>query len=209
VAGYTEVHARFLESLAGFITVALRNGLNHRKIQRLNRQMRLLARTDQLTGLANRRALSEFLERTISYSRRHAQSFAVLFFDLDGFKPINDNWGHAAGDHVLTQLAQRLGAAVREHDLVARVGGDEFIAVALGVGDRANAEALAEKVLSAVAEPVVWLERELTVGASIGLALYPEHGASADILVTTADNAMYRAKNTGKHRFDWATKPGA
>src|SRR6185369_18005234 len=103
----------------GFIVVALKNALSHRKVKRLNKQVLRLAQFDPLTGLANRRLLSDYLKRTIALSQRRKRRFALFFLDLDGFKLVNDQWGHEAGDFVLAQLGKRLAEALRDSDLVA------------------------------------------------------------------------------------------
>lgn len=204
---YDEVHTRFLETLSGFIVVALGNALSHRKVRRLNRQILRLAQYDPLTGLANRRLLADYLKRTIALSQRRERKFALFFLDLDGFKPINDRWGHEAGDWVLARLGERFSAALRDSDLVARVGGDEFVVLALEVDQRPAIEAIAEKLIQAVTQPLDWNGNPITLGVSIGISLYPENALDADGLLNQADAAMYRVKKGGKNGWAFASWP--
>lgn len=161
-------------------------------------RIRYLALYDPLTGLANRSLLSEQLLRNINRARRERQRFALLFFDLDGFKQVNDSHGHDAGDALLSAIGQRLQARLRATDTGARIGGDEFVVLLETVAGEAAARLVAEQVQALVCEPVAWGEGLLQVSASIGLALYPDDGDTADTLLTHADNAMYCAKARGK-----------
>ena len=205
---FDELHCRFLETLAGFIVVALRNALSHRKVKRLNRQVLKLAHYDPLTGLANRRLLTDYLRRTIALSLRRNRKFALYFLDLDGFKPINDQWGHDAGDWVLRRLGERLRSTMRDSDLVARVGGDEFVALAVEVEQRPSIEAIAEKLSLAITEPLIWEDQTIELGVSIGIAIYPDSATDADTLLNRADGAMYQVKHTGKNSWAFAEEPG-
>ncbi len=207
VGAYDEVHSRFLETLGGFIVVALRNALSHRKVRRLNRQILRLAHYDPLTGLANRRLLADYLRRTIALTQRRHQKFALFFLDLDGFKPVNDQWGHEAGDRVLAQLGKRLSGVLRDSDLVARVGGDEFVALALGVDSRPSIEAIADKLEEAVTTPFHWDGHNIQLGASIGISVYPDSATDADSLMSRADSAMYRIKRSGKNAWGFDEDP--
>ncbi|GEO81196.1 bifunctional diguanylate cyclase/phosphodiesterase [Pararhodospirillum oryzae] len=155
--------------------------------------MAYLAHHDPLTGLANRRTFGERLAGEVSRTRRHDGVFALLYLDLDGFKPINDTHGHQAGDEVLRQVAARLGAAVRREDLVARLGGDEF-AVLLPDQGADEARKIAHKLHQAVTSPIPFQGGSLTVGVSVGIALYPRDGDSAEALLGWGDRAMYQAK---------------
>jgi len=202
---YDEIHSRFLETLSGFIVVALGNALSHRKVQRLNKQILRLAQYDPLTGLANRRLLADYLKRIIALSQRRERRFALYFLDLDGFKPVNDQWGHEAGDWVLAMLGKRFSAALRDSDLVARVGGDEFVVLAQEVDQRKAVEAIAEKLILAVTEPLVWQGHTIHISVSIGIALYPDNAVDADGLLNQADEAMYRVKRAGKNNWAFAS----
>jgi diguanylate cyclase (GGDEF)-like protein len=166
-------------------------------------QVRQLALHDPLTGLPNRRLLEESLSQTIRERSRDKNYSALILLDLDGFKPINDTFGHEAGDHVLCTVARRMRAALRDSDLCARLGGDEFVAVLEKVGDdevqsAAHALLVANKLLLAVSHPMSHNGNELSVGASIGLRLISACSADADALLREADVAMYEAKKAGR-----------
>jgi diguanylate cyclase (GGDEF)-like protein len=159
-------------------------------------RIRLLAGLDPLTLLPNRRQALRHLERLLERGRRNDSSFAVLTIDLDGFKPINDRFGHAAGDRLLEHIGARLNESVRVGDLVARMGGDEFLVI-LREEEKLAAAALLElarRIQSAIAQPVDVGRDSVAVRASIGLATFPEHGTDALSLLQRADEAMYRAK---------------
>ena len=159
------------------------------------------ANYDALTGLANRRLLSHRLEQMIADARRSPEIIALLFVDLDGFKAINDTYGHEAGDSVLRETARRLQAGTRDSDLVARLAGDEFLVVLRYLASREHAGAVAGKLVDALAWPHPFEDRELRVSASIGIGIYPDDADSAGELVKNADQAMYRAKEAGKHTY--------
>jgi len=155
---------------------------------------------DPLTGLANRVLLRDHLERALARQVRSRGTVALLFVDLDDFKRINDSYGHAAGDQILVQVAERLAGAVRAEDVVGRQSGDEF-AVLLGqVRDDDEAVALAERILGELRRPVQLGAWSISVGGSIGIALTAERGTAAEELLTQADAAMYAAKAAGKGR---------
>lgn len=154
-----------------------------------------IAGTDELTRLFNRRAFFEFLSRRIEEAEAAGRdALAVIYFDLNGFKPINDSHGHALGDRVLQTVGRRLLNATREGDFAARVGGDEFAVVLTSVSDISSAEQAAARLVSAVAGQIHLEGKDLTVGLSAGIALYPDHGRAAEPLVERADRAMYAAK---------------
>jgi diguanylate cyclase (GGDEF)-like protein/PAS domain S-box-containing protein len=155
---------------------------------------------DPLTGLQNRLAFGSRLEGKIATASLRGARLAVLFLDLDGFKVINDSLGHSAGDRVLQTLAKRLRTTVREGDLVCRFGGDEFT-ILLDIARPEDAEAVAQKVLAALAEPVVVEGQRLYVTGSLGVALYPEHGDDSEVLIRNADAAMYLAKDLGRNNY--------
>ena len=159
-----------------------------------------LAYHDGLTGLPNRRSFAERLDGLLALARQHHHPVALMFIDLDGFKAVNDTHGHAAGDLLLQAVAGRIQACLREGDLLFRMGGDEFTAVLARVVSADDAETVARRVLAAVAQPVTVAGAAATVGASIGIALYPTDAAAPDGLLRLADDAMYRAKAAGKGR---------
>jgi diguanylate cyclase (GGDEF)-like protein len=142
------------------------------------------------------------LEQAFTLARRHGMRAAVLFVDLDGFKPINDELGHAAGDEVLQLLARRMESVVRALDTVSRHGGDEFLVLLAELTQASDAQGIAKKMLAALAEPFVVQSRRLRLTASIGIALFPDDGADVVELVEHADAAMYRVKHRGGGGFE-------
>ncbi len=158
--------------------------------------LRHAAQHDALTGLPNRVLLAERLETALADGRRFGTATGLLMLDLDRFKDVNDTLGHESGDRVLAELAGRLAEAVRQDDVVGRIGGDEFAVVLPDAGDHATVEAVARRILDACAEPVSHGGMPLRVGASIGMVLAPEHGDEASLLLRRVDAAMYRAKES-------------
>lgn len=156
---------------------------------------------DPLTGLPNRRAFQEWWQQEVDGGS--PRPLAFLMVDLDGFKPINDTHGHALGDQVLCLTASRLQAAVREHDLVCRFGGDEFGVLLPVPGDRAQLDAICARIVATLNEPMVVGGVAVRVGASVGGCLYPEPAASKRELLQCADRALYRVKQTGKNGWGW------
>ncbi len=160
-----------------------------------------LALFDPLTGLSNRTRLREQLLMSMARSRRSGGVCALLMIDLDGFKAANDTHGHAVGDQLLTQVAKRLLATVRSTDTVARVGGDEFLIVLEAAGSMALAEIFADKLIGKLTQPFEVGNRAISIGASVGIAMYPAHAEEIDTLLQLADHAMYEAKRAGKGRW--------
>ncbi len=160
-----------------------------------------LATRDALTGLPNRMLLRDRLSLMIAHAGRQGASLAVLFVDLDGLKQVNDSFGHAAGDELLKEAARRLEAAMRECDTVGRVSGDEFVIVLGGLERLDFAEQVAQKVLEALAKPVVLAGKQACVTASVGISRYPADGHDAESLLGAADTAMYRAKQAGRNAY--------
>ncbi len=152
------------------------------------------ARYDELTGLPNRRLFQDRILSAIARCRRGQSRGALLFIDLDDFKRVNDEHGHLVGDQLLHAIARRITSCVREADTVARIGGDEFVALLENVADLAQAEAVAGKIRQVIATPLMLSGHTLQPHASIGIALYPEHGEVIDQLMRHADQAMYAAK---------------
>lgn len=159
---------------------------------------RRLAQFDPVTGLANRSEFFSRLNHAIQLAERKAQTLALLFIDLDRFKPINDAYGHATGDALLRQVGERLRGELRGTDLVARIGGDEFTVLLQGPIDSATAQQVAEKLCEAMATPFPLNDHPLSLSASIGVALYPAHGQNTEALTRAADEAMYHAKAAGR-----------
>ncbi|MGL6111960.1 MAG: diguanylate cyclase domain-containing protein, partial [Rubrivivax sp.] len=156
---------------------------------------------DPLTQLPNRMLLLDRCSHAMASAKRRGSRLALLFLDLDQFKPINDSLGHALGDEVLKTVAQRLSCAVREADTVSRYGGDEFLILLSDVSQPADAEVIAGKLIAAIAEPCRADGHVLQLSASIGISLYPDDGDDIDLLIRKADNAMYRAKRNGPGRY--------
>jgi diguanylate cyclase (GGDEF)-like protein/PAS domain S-box-containing protein len=155
-----------------------------------------LAHHDSLTGLPNRLLFNDRLGQAISLAKRDSHRFALLYLDLDRFKPVNDSLGHDAGDELLRTTAQRIRQQVRESDTVARVGGDEFTVILLDINSRENVAAVAEKIIASLAQPFQ-LERQkqsVDIGTSIGIAIYPDDAEDHQSLIKSADAAMYSAK---------------
>lgn len=163
-------------------------------------QLKFLAQRDALTGLYNRAYFSQRMQAVLDEATTDGHQVAVLFLDLDGFKKVNDTAGHEAGDHLLRIVAQRLSACVRQSDTLARLGGDEFVVLLDNVRSLGEAERLAQRIVGAIAQPFSTSGTEYYLGASIGIAVYPEHGSDAATLLRCADAAMYNAKQNGRNQ---------
>ncbi|MEW8028231.1 MAG: EAL domain-containing protein [Candidatus Thiodiazotropha sp.] len=173
--------------------------------KRAEAELEHIAHYDPLTGLPNRRLKTDRLRQAIAYSKRNATSVGVCYLDLDGFKPINDRFGHDSGDKILIEIARRLQGVLREEDTVSRIGGDEFVLILTNLTSMDECILVLDRVLEVIAEPIRLDDTALEVNASIGLTLYPEDDVDADILLRHADQAMYWAKEAGKncyHLFD-------
>lgn len=167
-----------------------------------NKELAYLALHDNLTKLSNRVLLEDRLTQAIRTAEREKRRFALMFMDLDGFKSVNDVYGHHVGDLLLIDVAQRIGARVRQQDTVARVGGDEFVVLAY-VDDPEDAGTLADALLEVVREPFMAGGHELRVSTSIGIAIYPGDGGNQHDLLTNADAAMYHAKGLGRNAYSF------
>ncbi|MCW8887555.1 MAG: GGDEF domain-containing protein, partial [Gammaproteobacteria bacterium] len=174
--------------------------LEERIAQRTQR-LSFLATHDVLTTLPNRTLFREQLTQSIKQSHRSKNYTAVFFMDLDGFKEINDRYGHDAGDKVLIEISRRIGETVREEDLFSRIGGDEFTIILNNLANREAALPIADKIIRVTNEPIISDELELRVGISIGISFYPDDGETTDQLVSLADDAMYQAKGSGKNSY--------
>jgi diguanylate cyclase (GGDEF)-like protein/PAS domain S-box-containing protein len=199
---WVQVNVSLVRDLAGKPQHLISQVIDVSERRLLQEKVEHLALHDPLTGLPNSRLLMDRLEQALASARRTRRTMGVMFMDLDGFKPVNDTYGHAAGDLVLKEFAARLGRVLRETDTVARVGGDEFVAVLGEVAGEAEAQRAAERVLAAVAIKFPLGDaREATLSASLGLALFPAHGEDAQSLLQRADTAMYQAKRSGKNAY--------
>lgn len=172
----------------------------HSELKKLYQQMAQHATHDSLTGLPNRMHFHDQLTEAISAAEREKQTFAVLYLDLDGFKTINDALGHAAGDQVIADTARRLEQCVRKHDMVARVGGDEFVVLLRDIG-AFDATRVAEKIIEVLSKPFMVAARTHHITTSIGVAHYPQDGTDVYALIHNADSAMYETKRSGKNGF--------
>jgi len=158
------------------------------------------ANSDPLTGLANRLSFNLQLSKAVARTDAGGTGLALLYLDLDGFKAVNDSHGHGIGDELLCRVAARLKKICRKTDVLARLGGDEFVMLLESGPKVKDTEAIAEKMVLHMAEPFFIEDRDITIGASIGIAYYPQHSSDAEHFLRNADNAMYAAKNTGKGR---------
>jgi diguanylate cyclase (GGDEF)-like protein/PAS domain S-box-containing protein len=169
--------------------------------EKISAELKFLANHDALTGLPSLRLCKDRLERSLIESRRSKKMTAVMFIDLDGFKVVNDTYGHEFGDVVLRTTAGRIKAVIREIDTVARIGGDEFIIIMSSVPDSEIVQRVAANLVEQVGQVIQVNQTEVSVGASLGIALYPEDGTTSEELIRRADSAMYQVKNTGKNNF--------
>ena len=171
------------------------------KLEKALEKVSTLANHDPLTGLPNLRLARERLLSAISLSQRKGWETAIMFIDLDGFKEVNDLHGHDFGDKVLQQVADRLVGGLRKSDTVARIGGDEFLVIQSEITNRSATAKVAEKIVLNISEPFLLEGIEICIGASIGIAIYPEHGEDTRILLKKADDAMYYSKRKGKNSY--------
>ncbi|EAR09097.1 GGDEF domain-containing protein [Reinekea blandensis] len=163
-----------------------------------------MAMKDALTGVHSLRYMQEAVQTQIAHAARHHHKLWLIFVDLDEFKAVNDQLGHAAGDTVLREVAQRLQSAVRNEDLLARIGGDEYVVLLSDADAEADAQAVAERFMEVLKKPITVLDHTLYVSASMGIAQFPNDGEDMDALLKAADKAMYRVKHGGKNGFVFA-----
>jgi len=177
--------------------VSLFSDISERKAA--EEHMHNLAHYDPLTGLPNRILLADRLQQAISATRREKSHMALMFIDLDKFKPVNDTLGHHIGDLMLKEVAKRMLECLRESDSAARIGGDEFVVLLPLIEEAADAVAVAEKIRTALNQPFIIAGHSLSISSSIGVAVYPEHGSDEKSLQKNADTAMYYAKEAGRN----------
>lgn len=182
--------------------VALFADITKRKAEEA--EIRYRANYDPLTGLANRSLFYEQLGQVIKQARRHKQGVAVMYLDLDGFKEVNDQYGHFAGDRVLQSVSETLTNTVRESDSICRMGGDEFVICLSQVEKPDSLERIAEKIIVAISAPIEVDQQPILIGASVGISIFPNDTDDPEDLVLQADNAMYEAKQSGKNRYYFA-----
>ena len=198
------MHAHFLRDADNTPTKLLSTAQDVTQQKRAEEAITYQAQHDGLTGLANRLLLNDRLSQSLARVGRHGYDFALLAVDLDHFKPVNDQYGHQAGDQVLQEVAQRMRAQTRINDLVARTGGDEFIVLLDGKISEENIKTVANKIISAISQPMNFADFQCQIGASIGAALYPKNGTDAQSLLMAADQALYRAKQAGRNNAQLA-----
>jgi diguanylate cyclase (GGDEF)-like protein len=177
-----------------------------KKVRDNEDRLEQLAHHDNLTGLPNRLSFLMRVEQTIALTLRQNGRLALLFIDLDGFKPINDHYGHKIGDLLLQQVATRLSEGVRHADLAARFGGDEFVVLLADIADCEAATAFAEKLIAKLSASYVIRDIEIKIGVSIGIALLPDDAENVESLIAQADTAMYEAKNSSGNCYCLARK---
>jgi diguanylate cyclase (GGDEF)-like protein len=174
------------------------------KLLEAERRLQFQSGHDPLTGLPNRNLLVNAFDQAAARVQRGKSRAALLFCDLDGFKPVNDGLGHEAGDYVLLELGLRLKESLRDADTLARFGGDEFVVLITDLGAAEEAAEVAERLIAKTTQPFDWNDHEIRVGMSVGIAIYPSHGANQHDLILAADRAMYRAKKQGGNRYCFA-----
>jgi diguanylate cyclase (GGDEF)-like protein len=213
-AGYTAPfwrdHAELTTALlAGMGVLPLLYATLLREVEQANRELAALvekashaASHDPLTGLANRRVFFDRLEHTIEIARRHGTLVGVVFIDLDGFKNVNDTYGHAAGDELLRQIAQRLDTTLRRADTVARYGGDEFVVLLEDLKTEKDLKSAVRRAASVFNKTYLLSGEQYRAHGSVGVSMFPRDGEDAQTLVQRADRAMYEAKKLGEHQFD-------
>lgn len=165
------------------------------------------ANHDALTSLPNRILLMDRLHQAMAQAQRTRLLLAICYLDLDGFKPINDSHGHAAGDQVLIEVARRLNRSVRVGDTVARIGGDEFVLLLWGLDDLPECDKTLSRVISDISSPIVLDDWQARISVSVGVSIFPDDGVDSTTLIAQADSAMYRAKLAGGNRWRYFNEP--
>jgi diguanylate cyclase (GGDEF)-like protein/PAS domain S-box-containing protein len=203
---YNELHVSPVKNAKGHVThfVGVLNDIT--ETRRYQEELEHHVNHDALTGLANRHLLHDRLQQALFRADRRDLTCAVMFLDLDHFKLVNDGLGHAAGDVLLKDVARELVNILRPEDTVARFGGDEFVLIATEIRDIAEVTDIAERIVSQLSQPVMIEKQEITVSASLGIALYPLDGASVEELLKNADAAMYHAKERGRNTYSFYRK---
>lgn len=194
--GLAQLDRDLLEMMALFISAAIERSMHAERIEQL-------AFYDALTGLPNRALFADRMEQTLTAAKRYNRGFSVMYLDLDAFKEINDRYGHPAGDLLLRSVAERLMAICRESDTIARFGGDEFVVLQPVVNGAADAADLAGKIVEGMQQPFTINGNECVAHTSIGIALFPNDGVTAEDLMEHADRALYRAKRAGRNRLQF------
>lgn len=193
---FTRDDANFLQAVANVLADAIERKRAEETIHRM-------AYYDHVTSLPNRMLFLDRLTVAIAHAQRYKKKLAVMFLDLDGFKAVNDEFGHNAGDQLLRVIADRLVGCIRKEDTAARLGGDEYTLLLPGIVQRKGAARIARKILDVVRKPLTLSDKEINVTTSIGIAIYPGHGEDAETLLKNADIAMYRAKERGRDNYQF------
>lgn len=195
---FTETDIEIAEAIAAQVSLALYRLFLERRLQQEREHFQHMAHHDPLTGLPNRRLFLDSLDRAIALAVRRGSKIGLLFVDLDAFKSINDAYGHAAGDHVLIEVGDRIRASVRKGDLPARLGGDEFGVILVDVNGVSDTRRVAGKLCDALDRPIRYRSEDLHLHASVGGATCPDESAESEELIKLADGDMYRSKTAGK-----------
>lgn len=212
---YTQQDLEIIQAVGAYSAIALENSIAHDKINELNKiistekkilekayaEIDKLANHDTLTGLPNRRLFIELLKQELLQTHRKKTKTAILFIDLDNFKPVNDNLGHDAGDKVLKMVSQRFISILRKSDAIARIGGDEFAAIICNVNNENDIQKIAEKIIKKFVNPFKVENSKFRIGISMGISIYPDDDYTIDGLLKKADTAMYRVKLENKNSF--------
>lgn len=194
VVDYVPKKSLTAESLLSVIESALHSSELERQLHETQQNLRRMSLYDELTGLPNRNLFFDRLNQNILGHARSGDQFTLMMLDLNLFKEVNDTLGHAAGDHVLSVVGERLQGVVRQSDTFARLGGDEFVCILHGMHQRSDAIECAEKIITAISQPIAIADRVIQIGAAIGIVRYPVHGQDATTLLSNADSIMYKAK---------------
>jgi len=197
------ISANLIGGSVGYLTEWQRRTLfvSERKLEKERQHHMYRSLHDPLTGLPNYDLLNDRIEQAIITAEREGNTHCGFFLDLDGFKVINDKFGHSAGDDVLKCIAHRLSTAFREMDTVSRIGGDEFFILALNIDHKETASYMAKKILEEINKPIPDIPKEMSLSASIGLCLFPYEGMTLSDIIDKADEAMYKVKSSGKDNF--------
>ncbi len=168
--------------------------------------IRHMSSHDTLTNIPNRALLMDRMDQALARARRDKTKIAVMFIDLDNFKPVNDSMGHIVGDKTLKIIAKRLSSCLRETDTVARFGGDEFVVILMGINSKEDASNMAQKLNDAISRPISLGDKEVSIGASIGISIYPDNAKTPEAMLSLADRAMYVVKKKDKKNYMFSTE---
>jgi diguanylate cyclase (GGDEF)-like protein/PAS domain S-box-containing protein len=192
-----EIHSRIIDLEGEKVMFSVIRDITGRRTA--EQRIAQLAHFDMLTKLPNRNLFYDRLDQAVARARRYHQKFAVLFMDLDGFKQVNDEFGHHVGDSLLGMVAERLTKTARVMDTVARVGGDEFVFILNNIEHANNVSLVANKILESLSRPFVVKGKKCSIGCSIGISIFPDDTGDTETLVKMADDAMYMAKKGGRN----------